>query len=68
MDRAAETDDLMNRLKELTDSIKDKVDKKSGFQKRKDDLEAKRLNNQGLDDLQKDLEAACKEYDSMADD
>ena len=45
LDRAAETDDLMNRLKELTDSIKDKADKENDLQKRKDDLEAKRLHD-----------------------
>ena len=68
LDRASETDDLMNRLKELTDSIKDKADKENELQKRKDDLEAKRLHDQGINDLQKDLEAACEEYDRMADD
>ena len=68
LDRAAETDDLLNRLKGLTDSIKDKADRENDLQKRKDDLEAKRLHAQGNDDLQKDLEAACKEYDRMADD
>ena len=68
LDRASETDTLMNRLKELTDSLKDKANKENDLQKRKDDLEAKRLCDQGIADLERDLEAACKEYDRMADD
>ena len=66
LDRAAETEALMKRLTELTTNIKIKADKENDLQTRRDNLEAKRLQDQGISDLSKDLNTACLEYDRMA--
>ena len=44
------------------------AEKENDLRKCKDDLAAKRLHDQGMGDLQNDLESAAKEYDRMADD
>jgi len=68
LDRANETETLMRRINELTDNIKTKADKENDLRKRKDDLKARKLHDQGMGDLQKDLEEASKEYERMAND
>ena len=60
--------DHLSDLTNLSEDMKARAARLNDAKRRKDELEAKRLRRDGLDELRTGLKHACNEYDRMADD